>query len=250
MPSRPSTRSPRSEIRRGGGSVAATSIVPGTSLAPQSSIMSFEATRCARIASSGWSCFSKRFEASERRPSLREVRRMLTPFQVAISSRTEVVVSDTSEASPPMIPATPEGPLRSQTSTASVSKRRSTPSSVRIVSPSLAVRTWSSPPGTMSRSNACSGCAVISITKLVMSTTLLIGRWPAALSQALSQSGEGPIVTSVKTRAVNRGQSSGTSTVTEAWSATEPSPFGWASSAQGGVVSSAPVIARTSRATP
>ena len=31
---------------------------------------------------------------------------------------------------------------------------------------------------------------------MVMSTTLLIGRWPAAVSRALSQSGEGPIVTS------------------------------------------------------
>ena len=36
------------------------------------------------------------------------------------------------------------------------------------------------------------------------------------ISRAFSHSGEGPIVTSVKTRAVNRGQSSGTSTVTEA----------------------------------
>ena len=49
-----------------------------------------------------------------------------------------------------------------------------------------------------------------------MSTTLLIGRCPAAASRACSQSGEGPILTSVKTRAVKRGQSSGTSTATEA----------------------------------
>ena len=49
-----------------------------------------------------------------------------------------------------------------------------------------------------------------------MSTTLLIGRWPAAISRAFSHSGEGPIVTSVNTRAVKRGQSSGTSTVTDA----------------------------------
>jgi hypothetical protein len=42
-----------------------------------------------------------------------------------------------------------------------------------------------------------------------MSTTLLIGRCPAAVSRACSQSGEGPIVTSVKTRAVKRGQSGG-----------------------------------------
>ncbi len=63
-----------------------------------------------------------------------------------------------------MIPAIPEGPSRSQTRTASVSKLRSTPSSVVIVSPAAAVRTISSPPGTLPRSNACSGCAVSSIT--------------------------------------------------------------------------------------
>ena len=49
-----------------------------------------------------------------------------------------------------------------------------------------------------------------------MSTTLLIGRIPAPISLALSQSGDGPIWTSVNTRAVKRGQSSGTWTVTEA----------------------------------
>ena len=49
-----------------------------------------------------------------------------------------------------------------------------------------------------------------------MSTTLLIGLMPAPISRALSHSGDGPISTSVKTRAVNLGQSSGTSTVTEA----------------------------------
>ena len=89
---------------------------------------------------------------------------MFTPFQLATSSRTRVVESETSETWPPMIPAMPEGPLRSQTSTVSASKVRSTPSSVVIFSPSLAVRMVSAPPGTLSRSKACSGCAVISIT--------------------------------------------------------------------------------------
>ncbi len=89
---------------------------------------------------------------------------MLTPFQVATSSSTRVVESETSETWPPMIPAIPEGPSRSQTSTASSSKLRSTPSSVVIFSPWLAVRIVSAPPGTSSRSKACSGCAVSSIT--------------------------------------------------------------------------------------
>ena len=60
---------------------------------------------------------------------------MLTPFQVAASSRTRVVDSETSDVWPPMIPAMPEGPLRSQTRTVSASKARSTPSSVVIFSP-------------------------------------------------------------------------------------------------------------------
>ena len=79
---------------------------------------------------------------------------MLTPFQVATSSRTRVVVSETSETSPPMIPAMPEGPFASQTSTASASNFRSTPSRVVIVSPSLAARMVSAPSGTLSRSKA------------------------------------------------------------------------------------------------
>ena len=47
---------------------------------------------------------------------------MLVPFQVATSSRTLVVCSETSETWPPMIPAMPEGPLLSQTRTVSASK--------------------------------------------------------------------------------------------------------------------------------
>ena len=49
-----------------------------------------------------------------------------------------------------------------------------------------------------------------------MSTTLLMGRIPAAVKRDFSHGGEGPISTSVNTLALNRGQSSGTSTVTEA----------------------------------
>ena len=46
-----------------------------------------------------------------------------------------------------------------------------------------------------------------------MSTTLLIGRCPAAVSRAFSHSGEGAIVTSSNTRAVKRGHRSGHSTM-------------------------------------
>ena len=111
------TRAPRSRSIRGSGAGAATSIVPGTMVAPQSSTRSFEAIACARIVRSGCSCFSKRAEASERSDSRREVCRMFGPFQFATSSRTLVVPSATSETWPPMIPAMPLGRSRSQTST-------------------------------------------------------------------------------------------------------------------------------------
>ena len=63
----------------------------------------------------------------------------------------------------------------------------------------------------------------------------------------MSHSGDGPIVTSSNTRAVNRGQRSGdcTSTVTGRSPSAEPG-----SVAQGGSESGAPVAAWTSRATP
>ncbi len=88
---------------------------------------------------------------------------MLAPSQLATSSSTRVVSSATSETCPPMIPAIPVGPFASQTSTVSASRVRSTPSRVVIFSPSAAARTVSAPPGTLSRSKACSGCAVSSI---------------------------------------------------------------------------------------
>ncbi len=79
-------------------------------------------------------------------------------------------------------------------------------------SPSRARRTTRWPPATRSKSNACIGWPLTSITKLVMSTTLLIGRMPAADSRAFSHSGDGPMVTSSNSRAVKRGHRSGSST--------------------------------------
>ena len=99
-----------------------------------------------------------------RSPSAFEVRMMFGPTQVAASISTRVVESDTSEISPPMMPAMPLGPSASHTSAMSELKVRSTPSSVAIVSPSCARRTMIRRPRTSSRSNACSGCAVVSIT--------------------------------------------------------------------------------------
>ena len=89
---------------------------------------------------------------------------MLVPTQVADSMSTRVVLAETSETWPPMIPAIPEGPSPSHTSAASLVNVRSTPSRVVIVSPSRARRTTMRPPRTRSRSKAWSGCAVSSIT--------------------------------------------------------------------------------------
>ena len=81
-----------------------------------------------------------------------------------------------------------------------------------------------------------------------MSTTLLIGRWPAALRRAFSHSGEGPIVTFSNARTVKRGHSSGERTSTETPGIS--SPAGCSSRAHGGGFRAAPVAAWTSRATP
>ena len=81
-----------------------------------------------------------------------------------------------------------------------------------------------------------------------MSTTLEIGRMPAASRRAASHSGEGPTVTCSNTRAVKRGHSSGHSTTTLTPSGSPSSEPG--SSLHGGCASGAPVAACTSRATP
>ena len=221
--------------------------MPPTSRAPASSVIRIAASAWPSIPCSGWSPFSNRVEASERRPSRVDVRWMFGPFQVAASISTRVVESRTSERSPPMIPAIDVGPSSSQMISMSASNVRSTSSSVVIVSPSSARRTTSRPPATRSKSNACIGWPLASITKFVMSTTLLIGRIPAAVRRAFSHSGDGPIFTSSNRRAVKRGHRSGswTSIVTPGTSPGLPT-----SSVHGGGASGAPVAAWTSRATP
>ena len=89
---------------------------------------------------------------------------MLGPFQVAASISTLVVASETSERAPPITPAIEVGPSSSQITTTSPSSRRSSPSKVATGSPSSARRTSSRPPATWSRSKACRGWPVSSIT--------------------------------------------------------------------------------------
>ena len=162
----------RRRARRAGGSAPAaasgappTSSVPGTSVAPVSSSISRVATAWASSAPSGGRPFSKRAEASLRRPIFDDVRLMFGPFQVATSSSTRVVVSCDLRAQ--------RRPSRRR-ATSARRRRRSRRRRGRarapgrrassIVSPSRAARTTSRPPAMRSRSKACSGWPVSSIT--------------------------------------------------------------------------------------
>ncbi len=87
--------------------------------------MSWVATIVPHIACSGGRPFSKRPEASLRRPSFCDVRCRIGPFQFAASIRTRVVVSWTSERWPPMIPAIDVGPSASSITNIELSSVRS-----------------------------------------------------------------------------------------------------------------------------
>ena len=154
----------RRRMVRGGGASPPTSRVPGTSRAPQTSTMSLAATACASMACSGASPFSKRALASLRRASFHDVRWMLGPSQLATSISTRVVEEATSERAPPMIPAIDVGPSASSMTSICESSSRHCSSSVCTRSPSRARRTTSRRPATRSRSKACSGWPVSSIT--------------------------------------------------------------------------------------
>ena len=90
--------------------------------------------------------------------------RIVGPSQVATSINTRVVSGCTSLRAPPMIPAIEVGPSASSITTISSSRLRICSSSVCTGSPWRARLTTSRPPATRSRSNACSGCPVASIT--------------------------------------------------------------------------------------
>ena len=89
---------------------------------------------------------------------------MLGPSHVAASSSTHRVPAETSERAPPISPAIEVGPCSSSISTVCSSSVRAWPSSVCSCSPRLASRTTSRPPATRSRSKACIGWPVSSIT--------------------------------------------------------------------------------------
>jgi hypothetical protein len=100
---------------------------------------------------------SNRADASVFNPSPLLVRRTEAGLKQALSNTTVRVDDDTSEAAPPMTPATAWARSRSAMTSISGSSFRSTPSSVLIVSPFAARRTRISDPPSVARSNACMG---------------------------------------------------------------------------------------------
>ena len=116
--------------------------LPTTSPIPKSEI-SFIARRLAKSAISSGSPFSKRVDASLRRPSFLEVSLTLVLLKLAASKTIFVVSSVTSVSKPPITPAMPTAFAPSAIISISESSFLSSPSRVFKTSPSLASRTIS-----------------------------------------------------------------------------------------------------------
>ena len=123
-------------------------------------------------------------------------------------------------AASPMTPAIPTGPRSSAIRSVSASRSRSTWSSVSIRSPGLGPADDEAAPAVARGGDRVGVVRVDRLAELEhhvvrASTTLLIGRTPAARRRIWTRSGDGPIVTPPTQRPTNRGQSavSRTSTV-------------------------------------
>ena len=121
--------------------VGYTSISPLLTLPQPRSSTSSQARSRALKAFSGSSPFSYLEEASVRSPFLMAVFLTLTALKVADSKRMLVVVSRTSEFSPPITPAMAQTFSSSAITSVSLSRICSLPSRVTVFSPSCAVLT-------------------------------------------------------------------------------------------------------------
>ena len=119
--------------------------------------------------------------------------------KLAPSKNIDVVVSLTSQFSPPIIAAKSNALSLFPITNISDVKVLSTPSKVVNFSPSSAKYTLISSYFISSKSKACSGCPSSNITKLVISTMLFIGLIPASINLLCIQYGDGPIFTSFTT---------------------------------------------------
>ena len=132
--------------------------------APVSSTMSCVANTAAGSARYGSTPFSHRFEPSVRSPRRSEVLRMPIGSKFAASSRTSVVVSPTSDSSPPMIAASATGRTRVRDEQVARLERPQRPVERHELLAGAARRTTIRPPARRSASNACSGLPSASIT--------------------------------------------------------------------------------------
>ena len=147
------TRSVRTSTGARSGRWPRTSTWAFTERAPQIAAASSAKRSPARSAMAGSHPFSKRADASERRPRRREVRLIDVGSNQASSSRTSVVASSISHSAPPMIPAMPTGrSWPSQIRRSSVVNVRVASSRVTNVSPSTARRTRRVASATLARS--------------------------------------------------------------------------------------------------
>ncbi len=159
-------------VRTGCG--AAMSVTPASAVPPAIRTSRSTARCAAARAASGSTPRSKRLDASEGSLWRLAVRATETASKCAASMITSVepvlspvsgsvTASRISVLEPPMTPARPIGPELSQISRSSADSLRLTPSSVVMLSPSCARRTWIGP-STRLRSYACSGWPTSSIT--------------------------------------------------------------------------------------
>ena len=151
-------------ITRGAGGCGKTSVMaPDGRPAPVSS-SSARTRSSARTGAPMSPPRSKRIDASVLRPSFLLVRRTDAGSKYALSIATRVVVADTSDARPPITPATATAWSRSAITSIDASSVRASPSRVVSRSPAFAMRTMSDPPASFAASNACIGWPISSIT--------------------------------------------------------------------------------------
>ena len=129
-------------------------------------------------------------------------------WKFALSSTTRVVLAPIALSPPPITPASAMAPPASAITRLAGSSVYVSSFSARKLSPGFAGRTKIVSPCSRSASNACIGWASSAITKFVMSTMLLIGFSPMAVSRYCSHSGEGCTVTFSNTSALYRGHRS------------------------------------------
>ena len=139
--------------------------------------------------------FSNLVELSVLIPSFFELTLMLVPSKAAHSNIISVVSFLTSESNPPIIPARAIISLSSFIQSIESSNSLSTSSNVVNLTLPFALSTTILLDFISLLSKACIGSPVSSITKLVISTILLIGLTPASRSLSCIHCGDGLICT-------------------------------------------------------